>query len=105
MMQSVCLKTYVVVWSDARGNDIKGEIKVFSPSYRHAWLNELRAMASLRDNRCYALPTLWHSSQNPFTADIAAECGDVICDETPYVSHEIKSFITTKILNTIIIDY
>jgi len=77
-MQSGCLKAYLVEW-----NDVRGEMKVFSPSYRHAWLNELRAMTSLHSNRCYTLPYLWYSSHNPFTADIAALCGDVICDKTP----------------------
>jgi len=83
-VQSTCLKTYVVEWGDVRGGDvITGEMKVFSPSYRHAWLNELRAMTSLHSNHCYTLPYLWYSSSNPFTADIALLCGDVICDETP----------------------
>jgi len=73
-----------VQWRDTvRHCDVRGEIKVFSPSYRHAWLNELRAMTSLHGNRCYTLSYLWYSSQNPFTGNIAAFCGDVICTDTP----------------------
>jgi len=87
LLQGTCLKTYVVRWSDVRGGDVSGEIKVFSPSYRHAWTNELRAMTTLLpSNRCYWLPYLWYSSRNPFTGDIAALCGDVVCDQTPWDS-------------------
>jgi len=87
LAQAGCLKTYLVEWRHVTSDDDVisggGEMKVFSASYRHAWFNELRAMTSLHSNRCYTLAYLWYSAENPFTADIAQLCGDVICDKTP----------------------